>query len=197
MSHCGRSGCGKVMGGSVSCRLLNLDTSERMGTVPSITVPLSPFLRRLLCHRIKSLPLAPCCIRASRVHLVVELGSIIGAAMLLSIILSVVLFQSAPTQPTIAWLNSSLIKTSTVNEWCRHCPDWNQTAYSFKLDDGTVYIAQSHKTLDVTVNGHTRLRFEKDGHVGDYVHIIDDAGKDRKLKIIQRVVPENSAEHTK
>src|ERR1700730_511224 len=80
------------------------------------------------------------------------------------------------------WKNSSLIKTETVNEWCRHCPDANQTFYSFKLDDGTVYVARTHRTLDVTLNGQTKFRVEKDGHVGDTAHILDDAGKDRKLK---------------
>jgi hypothetical protein len=91
-----------------------------------------------------------------------------------------------------AWQNSSLIKTSTVNEWCRHCPDWNQTSYSFKLDDGTVYVGQTHKKLDVMVNGHTKLRFEKDGHVGEYMHIIDDGGQDKKLKVIQKIAPERA-----
>ncbi len=86
------------------------------------------------------------------------------------------------------WKNSTLIKVETVNAWCRHCPDWNQTSYSFKLDDGTVYTAQTHKSLDVTLNGHTKFRLEKDGHVGDYVHILDDAGKDRKLRIIKKEI---------
>jgi hypothetical protein len=56
------------------------------------------------------------------------------------------------------WRDSTIIKMSTVNEWCRHCPDWNQTSYSFKLDDGTVYVAQTHKKLDVTLNGRTKKR---------------------------------------
>ena len=53
-----------------------------------------------------------------------------------------------------------------------------------------VYVGQTHKKLDVMVNGHTKLRFEKDGNVGDYMHIVDDAGKDRKLRIIQKMAPE-------
>ena len=65
------------------------------------------------------------------------------------------------------------------------CP---RIPYSFKLDNGTVYTAQTHKTLDVTLNGHTKFRLEKDGHVGDYVHILDDAGKDRKLRIIKKEI---------
>jgi hypothetical protein len=77
-----------------------------------------------------------------------------------------------------------------VCRWCRHCPDWNQTSYSFKLDDGTVYVAQTHKKLDVTLNGRTKLRFEKDGHVGDYVHILDDAAKEQKLRITEKIAPE-------
>jgi hypothetical protein len=86
------------------------------------------------------------------------------------------------------WKNSTLIKTETINGWCRHCPDWNQTSYSFKLDDGTIYVAQTHMTLDVTLNGHVKFRVEKDGHVGDYVHILDDAGKDRKLRITKKEI---------
>jgi len=104
--------------------------------------------------------------------------------MLQSIVVAALLFQSV-SSPT--WANSSVIKISTANEWCRHCPDWNQTSYSFKLDDGTVYVGQTHKKLDVTVNGHSRVRFEKDGHVGDYIHVLDDVGKDRKLRIIEKI----------
>ena len=88
------------------------------------------------------------------------------------------------------WKNSTLIRISTTNEWCRHCPDWNQSSYSFKLDDGTVYIAQTHKKLDITLNGHTKFRFEKDGHVGDRVHILDDAGKDQTLRITEKMATE-------
>jgi hypothetical protein len=87
------------------------------------------------------------------------------------------------------WKDSTLIKTETINAWCRHCPDANQTLYSFKLGDGTVYVARTHKTLDITLNGHTQFRVEKDGHVGDYVHVLDDAGKDMKLRIVQRIAP--------
>lgn len=90
------------------------------------------------------------------------------------------------------WKDSTLIKIETVNAWCRHCPDWNQTSYSFKLGDGTVYTAQTHKTLDVTINGHTKFRVEKDGHVGDYIHILDDAGKDRKLRITRKEIQPQS-----
>jgi hypothetical protein len=85
------------------------------------------------------------------------------------------------------WKDSTVIKISTTNEWCRHCPDWNQTSYSFKLDDGTVFVAQTHEKLDITLNGRTKLRFEKDGHVGDHVHILDDAGKDQKLRITEKI----------
>jgi hypothetical protein len=86
------------------------------------------------------------------------------------------------------WKNSTVIKIRTVNEWCRHCPDANQTFYSFKLDDGTIYVARTHRTLDVTLSGHVKFRFEKDGHVGDTAHILDDAGKDRKLKITAKEI---------
>jgi len=92
------------------------------------------------------------------------------------------------------WRDSTVIKISTVNEWCRHCPDWNQTSYSFKLDDGSVYVAQTHTKLDVTLNGHTKFRFEKDAHVGDHIHILDDAGKDQKLRITEKMASEKRSE---
>ena len=41
---------------------------------------------------------------------------------------------ATPQAASTPWQNSSLIKTSTVNEWCRQCPDWNQTYYSFKRE---------------------------------------------------------------
>jgi len=107
--------------------------------------------------------------------------------MLVRILVAALLLQPLMAQ---TWENSSVIKVSTVNEWCRHCPDWNQSSYSFKLDDGTVYVGQCHKRLDVTLNGRTKFRFEKDGHVGDYIYILDDAGKERKLRLIQKVAPE-------
>jgi hypothetical protein len=107
--------------------------------------------------------------------------------MLLPVIVAALLFQSVAAPP---WVNASVIKIATVNEWCRHCPDGNQTNYSFKLDDGTVFVAQTHKKLDVTVNGHTKLRFEKDGHVGDFIHVLDDGGKDRKLRVTEKVAAE-------
>jgi hypothetical protein len=87
------------------------------------------------------------------------------------------------------WHEASLTRTSTTNEWCRHCPDWNQTSYFFKIENGMTFVGQIHKTLDVTLNGHVKLRFEKDGHVGDYLHIIDDEGIDRRLKIVQKIAP--------
>lgn len=100
-------------------------------------------------------------------------------------------FISAPAlagQANQAWRNATLIKISHVNEWCRHCPDWNQSLYSFRLEDGTVYVGRTQDTLDVTVQGHTPFRFEKDGHVGDHIHILDDRGKDRKLTITEKSV---------
>jgi hypothetical protein len=107
------------------------------------------------------------------------------AAVLIVVVL--VSFTHAWAAPD--WKNCTVIKISTVNEWCRHCPDWNQTFYSFKLEDGSVYVARTHRTLDVTLNGHNSLRVEKDGHVGDYIHILDDAGKDRKLRITEKIAP--------
>jgi prevent-host-death family protein len=32
------------------------------------------------------------------------------------------------------------------------------------------------------------FRVEKDGHAGDYVHILDDAGTDRKLRITEKEI---------
>jgi hypothetical protein len=106
-----------------------------------------------------------------------------------AILILAVLISARTARAALDWKNSIVIKISTVNEWCRHCPDWNQTFYSFKLDDGSVYVARTHRTLDVTLNGHNSFRVEKDGHVGDYVHILDDAGKDRKLRITEKIAP--------
>ena len=60
------------------------------------------------------------------------------------------------------------------------------------MDGAIVVVEQTHKKLDVMVNGRTNLRFEKDGHVGDYMHIIDDVGQEKKLKIIQKIAPERA-----
>jgi hypothetical protein len=96
------------------------------------------------------------------------------------------------------WQDSILVKVETINESCQHCgSDFVKMNYSFKLNDATVYIAQigaggvlHHRhPLDVTLNGHIKFRFEKDGHVGDYVHILDDSGKDQKLLIVGKTAP--------
>lgn len=85
------------------------------------------------------------------------------------------------------WKDASLVQKRTVNEWCRHCPDWNKTRYSFHAQDGMTYVAETHRNLDVAINGHVSIRFEKDGHVGDVLHVLDDAGKDHKLRIVERI----------
>lgn len=61
---------------------------------------------------------------------------------------------------------------------------------------GAVYVAQTHKKLDVTLNGHTRFRFEKDGHshIGDHVYILDDAGKDQELRVTEKMAAEKRSE---
>jgi len=113
-----------------------------------------------------------------------------GSLYLLAVILlAIVLAVPITAWAGPGWKNSTVINIRTVNEWCRHCPDANQTFYSFRLDDGTVYVARTHMTLDITLNGHTQFRFEKDGHVGDAVHIIDDDGKDKKLKVTEKIAP--------
>ena len=96
------------------------------------------------------------------------------------------------------WQDSTLVNVETITGWCQHCgSDFVKMNYSFKLNDGTVYIAQigaggvlHHRhPLDVTLNGHLQFRFEKNGHVGDYVHILDDSGKDQKLLIVGKTAP--------
>ena len=83
-----------------------------------------------------------------------------------------------------------LIKIETGRGHTPLFHDVEVTSYSFKLADGTVYTADSHnRALDVTMNGHTKLRFEKDGHIGDHIHILDDSGKDRKLHIVGKTAP--------
>lgn len=91
---------------------------------------------------------------------------------------------SACAGPT--WQHATVIKISTLNAWCRQCPDWNQTLYSFKLQDGMVYVARTHRALDITLHGTVSFRVEKDGHVGDHAHVLDDAGKDRRLVITEK-----------
>ena len=110
--------------------------------------------------------------------------------MLISVIMAALLVQSTPVS---TWQHSSVVKIITVEERCNHCPDWKHTDYSFKLDDGTVYVGQSHKELDITLNGHTMFRFEKDGHVGDYIHILDDFGKDKRLRIKEKIAAAKQA----
>jgi hypothetical protein len=86
------------------------------------------------------------------------------------------------------WQDASLIKVETGRGHTPLFHDVEVTSYSFKMPDGTVYVADSHnRTLDVAMNGHTKLRCEKDCHVGDYIHILDDSGKDRKLHIVSKI----------
>ncbi len=81
------------------------------------------------------------------------------AILILVVLVSPLMAWAAPD-----WKNSTIIKISTVNEWCRHCPDWNHTFYSFKLDDGSVYVARTHRTLDVTLPNFRRaVDFPQDG----------------------------------
>lgn len=88
------------------------------------------------------------------------------------------------------WQDASLIKMETGRGHTPLFHDVEVTSYSFKLADGTVYVADNrNRALDITMNGHTKLRFEKDGHVGDYIHILDDSGKDKKLHIVGKTAP--------
>ena len=96
------------------------------------------------------------------------------------------------------WQDSILVKVEPINGSCEHCgSDLVKTNYSFKLNDGTIYIGQigaggvfHHRhPLGVTLNGHVKFRFETDDHVGDLIHILDDKGKDQKLVIVGKAVP--------
>ncbi len=88
------------------------------------------------------------------------------------------------------WQDATLIKIETGRGHTPLFHDVEVTSYSFRVSDGTVYIADTHhRALDITMNGHTKLRFEKDGHVGDYIHILDDSGKDIKLHIVGKTAP--------
>ena len=87
------------------------------------------------------------------------------------------------------WKDATVTNIRTVNEWCRHCPDWNKTRYSFRLDDGMTYVGETHKRLNVTLSGRTRVRLEGNGGVGDNLHIVDDSNKDQKLRIVQKIAP--------
>jgi hypothetical protein len=88
------------------------------------------------------------------------------------------------------WQDATLIKIETGRGHTPLFHDVEVTSYSFKVADGTVYVADTHnRALDVTMNGHTKLRFEKDGHIGDYIHILDDSGKDKRLHIVGKTAP--------
>jgi hypothetical protein len=88
------------------------------------------------------------------------------------------------------WQDSTLVKVETGRGHTPLFHDVEVTSYSFKLKDGTIYTADNRsRTLNITVNGHTRLRVEKDGHVGDYIHILDDSGRDIKLHIVEKTAP--------
>jgi hypothetical protein len=115
-----------------------------------------------------------------------------------AILVAVVLAFPFAALPGPQWQDSILVKVETINGWCQHCgSDFVKMNYFFKLIDGTVYVAQigaggvvhHRQPLDTTLNGHVQFRFEKDGHVGDYVHILDDVGKDRKLRVIEKIAP--------
>ena len=110
---------------------------------------------------------------------------------MLTVVAMILVMGQAPTawaEPQ--WQDSTLVKVETGRGHTPLFHDVEVTSYSFKLSDGTVYIADSHhRTLDVTLNGHTRLRFEKDGHVGDYIHILDDSRKDIRLHIVGKTAP--------
>ena len=84
---------------------------------------------------------------------------------------------------------ATLVSSRTVNEWCHHCPDWNKTRYSFQTADGMTYVAETHRKLDIAVNGRNVFRFERTGHVGDHLYVVDDSGKEQKLKIVERIAP--------
>jgi hypothetical protein len=88
------------------------------------------------------------------------------------------------------WQDTTLIKIKTGRGHTPLFHDVEVTSYSFKMADGTVYVADTHnRAMGIAINGHTRLRFEKDGHIGDYIHILDDSGKDRKLHIVGKTAP--------
>jgi hypothetical protein len=97
------------------------------------------------------------------------------------------LFVSTVAAQSPEWKDSILVNVSVLNEWCRHCPDWNQTRYSLQAEDGMVYVAQAHKSLNVAVHSHYKFRMETDGRIGAYVHVLDESGKDFKLRIVQKI----------
>jgi hypothetical protein len=110
----------------------------------------------------------------------------IRKSLLITLVLTCALASRADPQ----WQDSTLVKIETGRGHTPLFHDVEVTSYSFKLKDGTIYTADNRsRTLNVTVNGHTRLRFEKDGHVGDYIHILDDSGKDVRLHIVGKTAP--------
>jgi hypothetical protein len=97
------------------------------------------------------------------------------------------LFLSSIAYADPSWTKATLVEKRTINEWCRHCPDWNKTRYSFRMESGLIYVGEAHQALDVTMNGESYVRFEKDGHVGDHLYVKDDSGKEQKLRIVEKI----------
>jgi hypothetical protein len=66
------------------------------------------------------------------------------------------------------------------------------TFYRIRMNaDGMIYVARvvgRRQLLNVTVNGHNGFRIDEHG----YVHILDDAGKDRKLNIVEKIAPKSN-----
>jgi hypothetical protein len=95
------------------------------------------------------------------------------------------------TSPILSaqWTTATLIEKRTINEWCRHCPDWNKTRYSFKFDDDMTYVGEAHRNLNIAVNGHNQLRIENSGRVGDHLYVRDDSGKEWRLRIVEKIAP--------
>jgi hypothetical protein len=105
------------------------------------------------------------------------------------------------TSPVFAkhydWKSSTVIKIESQSRGTASVPIGPNvfnvpvvmTYYSFRTDDGLTYVAVTgpgaHSALNVTLNGHNGLRIDDGGHV----HILDDAGKDKKLRIVERIAP--------
>jgi hypothetical protein len=94
---------------------------------------------------------------------------------------------SAPT----AWPTLYRQQLEDQRDGCQQCQQCTApgTLYSFKVDGGMTYVGTTHAALDIALHGRVTLRFDRDGRVGDHMHVIDDHGKDVRLKITEKIAP--------
>jgi hypothetical protein len=114
-------------------------------------------------------------------------------------LLSLLVLASASVAKEYEWKDSTVIDISSERAGAAAMPVGTgaiafpimATFYRIRINaDGMVYVARAigrSQLLNVTVNGHNGFRIDEHGHV----HILDDAGKDRKLNIVEKIAPKS------